>query len=305
MTLSIVITTHDRKKELEECIRSIKDSDMANIDFELIVVDDASSDSTKMLRSEELNLPNSKIIHLKDKVMMAASRNIGARESKGEFVLFIDDDNEIDKKMIKVLVAFIKKNSEYGIIGPGGYYFETRKRYLDYQTINLCSGRTRGIVSVEKREVFESDGIPNVFLIRKTVFEKCGYFDEALIQTFTEPDFAMRIKKDGFKCGVVPEAMTFHKVQKVDNYKPRGLGGKFSQKAYCLMRNRTVYISRYGNILNKVVYIILFSWFWPAIYSAFALIYGRADLFKIYWKGFADGIIYFFTRKLRNSLGVI
>lgn len=302
MILSIVITTRDRKKDLMACIKSIKSSDIVGINLELIVIDDASSDGTQLLKAGDLEFPNSKIIHLSKQVMMVASRNAGAKEARGELVLFIDDDNEVDRKMIKTLVEFGSKNSVYGILGPSHYYFDTKTKYLDYQKINLCTGYTAGVVSTEKKEVFESDGVPNVFMVRKEVFNKCGYFDDSLIQTYTEPDFAMKSRANGYLCGVVLEAKTYHKVKRGDSFKPRGLGGMFNQKAYCLVRNRTVYISRYGNFLNKTVYIIALSLFWPVSYSLLALINRRNDLLKLYWLGFVDGVRYFFTGKLKNSL---
>lgn len=303
MDISIVITTKDRKRDLLECLSSVRNSNFGNFKWDVIVVDDCSFDGTENIVTEELGIENGRIIHNKSQQMMVESRNIGAKECIGKYVLFIDDDNIIDSEMIKILADFMNQNDAYGIVGPSMYYFDSKKKYLDYQKINLYIGRTNGFVSETEKQIYDSDGIPNVFMIRKSVFEKCGYFDETLLQTFTEPDFAMRMSKASFKCGIVPKAVTYHKVQKEDNYKPRGLGGKFNQKAYCLMRNRTVYISRYGNILNKIIYITAFSLFWPVIYSIFALVHGRRDLIKMYWMGFVDGVVYFFTGKLRNSLG--
>jgi GT2 family glycosyltransferase len=302
MNISIVITTKDRRKDLLDCLSSIGRSDFGNFTWEVIVIDDCSSDGTQNVKSDELGIKNCRIIHNKSQQMMVKSRNIGARESAGGHILFIDDDNIIDSKMIKILINFLDQNVSYGIVGPSMHYFDTKKKYLDYQKINLSTGRTVGFVSESNRQVYDSDGIPNVFMIRREVFKKCGYFDEALIQTFTEPDFAMKAGIVGFKCGVVPKAITYHKVRDTDNYKPRALGGKFNQKAYCLIRNRTVYVARYGSTLNRVVYILIFSFFWPAIYSILALVHSRKDLLRMYWMGFVDGFVYFFAGKMRNSL---
>ena len=54
-------------------------------------------------------------------------------------------------------------------------------------------------------------------MIKKEAFEICGYFDENLIQTYTEPDFAKMIEKKGFKCCIVPKAKTYHKIKKEDD----------------------------------------------------------------------------------------
>jgi len=301
MDLSIVITTRNRKQYLLDCVESIKNSDIGEFDWEIIIVDDSSSDGTEKISENDLGIKNFKIIRNEKQLMMVRSRNLGAKESLGNYILFIDDDNVIDPSMIRVLLDFMKSNSKCGISGPSMYYFDSRKKYLDYQKISLFTGHTKGFVDGEDTEFYYSDGIPNVFLIKKEVFEKCGYFDETIIQTFTEPDFAKMVENYGYGCCIVPKAKTYHKIKK-EGFDPMGKNQQFSQKAYCSMRNRTVYIARYGNIVQKFVYLFFFSWFWPLAYSFFSFKNGRMDLVKLYWKGFFDGILYFFTGRLKNSL---
>jgi GT2 family glycosyltransferase len=267
-------------------------------------VDDNSDDGTQNINKEECGVENLKIFRNEKQQMMVKSRNIEAKEALGKYILFIDDDNEIDKDMIKVLTDFADSHEDFGIIGPSMYFSDSKRKYLDYQKICLYTGRTRGLIGDGSRDFYESDGIPNVFLIKKEVFEKCGYFDESIIQTFTEPDFAKNAEKYGFKCCIVPKAKTYHKIKGEKSFDPMGKNQQFSQKAYCSMRNRTVYISRYGNIVQKFVYLFFFSWFWPLVYSFFSFKSKRYDLIKLYWMGFIDGIIYFFTGKLKNSVEI-
>jgi len=304
MDLSIVITTRNRKKDLLECVDSIKKSDFKNIEYELIIVDDASDDGTERITNQDIGLNKVNIIHNDTQQMMVRSRNIGAKNSSGKYVLFIDDDNIIDKGMISNLVLFADGNKEYGMIGPSMYYFESKEKYMDYQKISLITGKTSYFIGNEGSNHFDSDGIPNVFMIKKEAFEVCGYFDENLIQTYTEPDFAKMIEKKGFKCCIVPKAKTYHKIKKEDDLKPISMGGKFKQKAYCLIRNRVVYIARYGNFFNKFLYAIFFSWFWPCVYSFFALKNRRLDLVKLYWRGFYDGMVYLITGKLESTVKI-
>ena len=298
MILSIVITTRNRKKDLISCLDSIKRATTALLDFEIIVVNDESTDGTQDLSSNDFTFSNIKFLHLKENFLMVKSRNIGAKEATGEFVLFIDDDNEIDTKMIETLVSFAKSNPEFGMIGPSMYYFDSKEKYLDYQKINFFTGQTKGYINDERLELCLSDGIPNVFMIPKMVFEKYGYFDESLLQTYTEPDFAFSIRKHGLKCAIVKAAKTYHKVSKSTTFAPRSLGGMYKQKAYCLMRNRTVIVSRYGSFWQKFVYLAVFSWFWPLAYSALILPHKRFDLIKLYWLGFLDGFKYVFSGTL-------
>ncbi|MFA5188758.1 MAG: glycosyltransferase family 2 protein [Patescibacteria group bacterium] len=301
MKLSIVITTRNREDNLLKCAKSIQKSKDLNFEWEIIIVDDNSSDGTQTLCSTDMNIKNCKFVHNSKQRMMISSRNIGARLATGKYVLFIDDDNIIDPEMIARLVYAADKHTEYGILGPSMYFLENCKKYLDFQKISFFTGKTAGKIDAKKREICDSDGVPNVFLIKKAIFDKCGYFDERLIQTYTEPDFAFNAKKSGFKCGIVTKALTYHDVLPNGQFTPRMLGGTFSQKSYCLIRNRTVIVSRYGRFYHKIIYFLFFSWLWPLLYTLLILKYRRFDLMRSYWVGFIDGIIYLFTKKLRFS----
>lgn len=300
MKLSVIITTRNRKSDLMKCLDSVKGARFLDFDWELIVVDDYSNDGTENLKVDDIGLRNGLVVHNKTQQMMVKSRNIGVKESVGEYLLFIDDDNMIDEDMIKGLVNFADSDETYGIIGPSMYYLKQNRKYLDFQRFNFFTGKTSGVVDNSEREICDSDGVPNVFLIRKKVFERCGLFDESLIQTFTEPDFCFNAKKFGYECGIVKISKTYHNVD--DSLSGRSLGGQFNQKAYCLMRNRSVVIARYGKFYHKIVYILFFSWFWPLLYSLLAFKNKRRDLIGLYWLGFKDGLFYFFTGVLDNPL---
>lgn len=298
MKLSVIITTKNRKKVLLNCIKSLLDSSFN--DFELIIVDDNSTDGTQNLTSKDINFPNTKIYHQDKSLTMAQARNFGAKKANGDYLLFVDDDNIVDKDMIKNLLACAGANPAYGILGPRMFYLEKRKEYMTYQTINFYTGKTKGHLGFKNKEINDSDGIPNVFMVKREVFKECGFFDSRLMQSFTEPDFAFQAKKGGYKCGICKSASTYHDICLKDNFRPRGLGGNFLPKAYCLMRNRIIFIWRYGNILQKGVFLVFFSWVYLLIYSLLVLRFGRFDLVKLYWRGYLDGLIYCFTKRIKS-----
>ncbi len=302
--VSVVVTTYNRYDHLMRCLRSIADG-LEGVDFgyEVIVIDDHSSDRTKDLGRSDIGVGHAMVVHNEKRLMMVASRNVGARLSSGRFVLFIDDDNVIDKKMIVMLVNYAKSHDHVGIVGPSMHSLRTGVKYFEYQAIDFFTGRTQFFVRPHVQgKVYPSVGIPNVFLVRKDVLVVCDYFDEHLIQSFTEPDFALTAWRKGYHCVVFSDAITYHDVSINDYFNPSALGGKFKQKAYCLMRNRSVIIKRYGHWYNKVVYVLLFSWAWPVLYSILVLRYARFDLLPFYWRGYLDGMRYMFFEKLDNSL---
>lgn len=301
MNLTVVITTRNRKKDLMECVDSLSESSYK--DFEIIIIDDNSLDGTEYLQKKDFNIKNLSIFHSKHQLMMVGARNLGADKAKREWVMFVDDDNIVDRDLVKNMWECCQKNVNFGIIGAPVYFFYDRKKHFSAQKLSFYTGAIRTIIGEKiNTDIIESDGAPNIFMTRKDILKKTNYFDPSLIQTLTDVDFAFIVKNLGFKCGICQKAITYHKVRQEDNLKPRSMGGVFKQKSYCLIRNRMVVIKRYGNLIQKTVFLILFSWVWPIIYSVLAIKNKRSDLVKAYRYGFKDGLIYFLSGQLKNSL---
>lgn len=299
-TISVVIPTRNRHSVLLRCLRSVAESTRRA--DEIIVVDDASEDATKdMKRVENITLPVC-ILHLDHHAMMSEARNVGARSSSGDLVLFIDDDNVIDPRMIELLVDAAQRFPTYGMLGPVMVTLSTGTIQTAFQRFNLVTGYTYGPALVPRSELVASDGIPNVFLIRREIFNRCGYFDESLMATYSEIDLDFRARRLGYQCGIVTAAKTFH-----DNHPHRALlprtmgGGTFLQKSYCMIRNRMVMVRRYGRVDQQILFFVFFSWLWPVVYSTIMLRYRRFDLICLYWQGFRDGVTYAVSGKLVNS----
>lgn len=304
MKLSIVITTRNRYSDLISCLNSIESSKNLDFDFEVIVVDDASTDETLYLSKDKFSFKKFYLIRNPIQSMMVRTRNKGARLAAGELVLFIDDDNVLDSEMIHKLVAFANVNPNHGIIGPKMCYFPSKKAYLSYQKINFFTGKTIGKIVHSGSENIESDGVPNVFMVRKKTLEECNYFDESIVQTYTEPDLAFAARLKGYKCGIVNDALTFHRNPEKRSSAHLG-GNQFYQKAFFLIRNRTVMVAKYGNWYHQFIYFLLFSWVWPIAYSLSVLKEKRFDLMKLYWLGYFAGMKFFFSRKLPDTDQVI
>lgn len=300
MDLSIVVTTRNRYNDLLSCLHSIAESDLKDVVYEVLVVDDNSTDATAQLTGFA-GIGHLTVVHNEAQSMMVKSRNIGAKLAAGAYVLFVDDDNEVDRLMIKSLLEGFSHKPDAGILGPSMYYHASRQKYLDFQKINMFTGKTFGIVDQSDNLYCSSDGIPNVFIVKKEVFLSSGYFDETLLQTFTEPDFSFSAKKHGYKTYVYKKAKTFHKTTADANYTERGLGGMYEQKAYCLMRNRVVIVARYGTLVQKLVFLLFFSWIWPLVYSLLIIKRRRFRLVYLYWKGYFAGLYYLFFRSFGVS----
>lgn len=298
--LTVVIPTRNRYKVLQRCLRSIESSTLRP--DELIIVDDQSSDATATMGDWVMGTTTVRVVHAVERLMMSEARTLGARAAGGDLVLFVDDDNVVDITMIDHLVRAAEKYPRVGMFGPIMYTASTHQVQTAFQRINLLTGHTWGPGIVPVTELVASDGIPNVFMVRRGVFEQCGYFDAELLATYSEPDLAWRARRFGWQCAVVTAARTFHDNLPAGTLIPRTMGGgTFPQKSYCMIRNRMVMVHRYGRWWEQVVFFLLFHWLWPTVYSIVMLRHARFDLIAWYWRGWRDGWRYLLMGRLVNS----
>lgn len=119
--VSIIIPTYNRVKMLEKSIESVFAQSYK--DWELIIIDDASTDETeermKQLSSREKSVRYMRIPKIEGKGI-SEYLNIGLRNSKGEYIARIDDDDFwCHKDKLKMQVEFLDENPEYVVVGGG------------------------------------------------------------------------------------------------------------------------------------------------------------------------------------------
>jgi len=110
--VSIIVVNFNGDKILEECINSIFET--VKDDFEIILIDNNSSDSSQLKCKEKF--PKIKLIQNSENIGLSA-RNIGIRESKGEFIVFLDSDTIVTKNWLENLISSYKENGE-GLYQP-------------------------------------------------------------------------------------------------------------------------------------------------------------------------------------------
>lgn len=112
MKVSIIIPTYNEVEVLADCLESLGMQTFT--DFEIIVIDDGSVDSTsQMLHGAEMTLPNFRSFEQEHKGAGAA-RNLGAKHAKGTILVFVDADMTFDKDFLMKLVKPIQEGKTKG-----------------------------------------------------------------------------------------------------------------------------------------------------------------------------------------------
>ncbi|MDR0506819.1 MAG: glycosyltransferase [Dysgonamonadaceae bacterium] len=105
-SISIVIATYNKKVYLERTLFNL--NKQTNINFEIIVVNDGSSDETRDFLNHIKTAYSLKIIHNDSNLGLAKSRNIGINKSTGSYILFLDDDIILNDRYIERLYHDLK-----------------------------------------------------------------------------------------------------------------------------------------------------------------------------------------------------
>ena len=110
MLVSIIITNHNYSKFIHRCVRSCLFQNFPSENYEVIFIDDASTDNSISEARKFLNFENFSIISNKKNLGVAKSSNIGFKNSKGKYVVRVDADDYINKEFIRILYQSLVMN---------------------------------------------------------------------------------------------------------------------------------------------------------------------------------------------------
>lgn len=170
--ISVIIPTYNRADLLPRAINSVLNQTFK--DFELIIVDDGSTDNTKEIVSEYLKKDNRiKYIYQENSGGPAKPKNVGIKNSKGKYIAILDSDDEWFPKKLKIQLDCYEKNlnNNIGLIGCGGIKIsKNEKKYI--QPNYFLPIKSKELL--ERCIPFSSSSI----LIKRSVFNTIGLFDE-------------------------------------------------------------------------------------------------------------------------------
>ena len=308
--VSVVIPTYNRCDNLLALIYSISDSDYENV--EIIVVDNNSSDNTKaelikIIDSHAIRVPV-RYIYANANLNASGGRYVGARYAKGDYILFIDDDNKILPDMIRELVVFSEKNTEAGLIAPCSLicdsqdFIQNLGAWVDLNTSKAIFRQPSPIKICDVDDSISYDTLSalNSFMVTRKAYESSGGWDPNFGIMFDESDLAMRIKESGYKAFFAPRARCIHfgATFAGEQNELRRLGMGTPLRAFFFARNRSLFMRRYARWNGKVLYFLVYMHAFTAYYCFKAIKNKRIDIAAMYLKGVVAGA---FCRKSIND----
>lgn len=229
--VSINLLTYNAEKYIKSCLNSVFSQNYPML--EILIIDNASTDGTIEYLRKLPQKPNLKIIFNKKNIGFAAGHNQGIRESKGKFILCLNQDIVLDSEFVSKAVKTFQMDDEIasvqGKLLRWNLGLPTSNQFMDYKvshiidTIGFIIFKNRRIINREQgqvdqgqfekvEEIFGADGAAPVY--RRKALEdikiKKEYFDEDFFCYKEDVDIAWRLKLYGWKAFYQPKAIAWH-----------------------------------------------------------------------------------------------
>jgi glycosyltransferase involved in cell wall biosynthesis len=181
MNITVIIPTYNRSSFLSKSIESVLNQSI-KVD-EIIVVDDGSTDNTKVLLKE---LPVKYIYQ--ENLGVSSARNRGIKESKNQWICFLDSDDIWDKDKLKEQIAFHQNNPNILFSYTDERWFYNQKEIK--QNPNQIKGQITFVDNIDLCRIGAS-----TVMLNKSVLTKVGLFDE-LLKACEDYDLWLRILRE-------------------------------------------------------------------------------------------------------------
>ncbi|VAX16558.1 hypothetical protein MNBD_NITROSPINAE01-1619 [hydrothermal vent metagenome] len=212
--VTVAVMNFNGRNVIEGTLRSILNSDYSS-DVEVIVVDDCSTDDgVEYIRKE---FPNVKVFIQPRNMGLNAARNRAIAEASHDFILLSDNDMELERDCLRLLVEALVDDPSAGIATPMILDFENRDQiYSDNVELHyLC----HGIIPLRHKKIPENMnwstrrmavGSGGMLLVRKSIIAPLNGLDESYRFGYDEGEFALRATTRGIGVLYVPRAKIFH-----------------------------------------------------------------------------------------------
>lgn len=224
--ISIVVLNYNTRDLLADCLDSIYEN-INGLDYELIVVDNASQDGSASM--VESRYPDACLIKNQENNGFSSGVNLGIKASNSDYVMVMNQDTLVRPGAFERMLEMILEDPTTGIVGPrlltkSGQYQQS----CNYFTIPRLKNALLFLMSMvlpHGREIFGTSADPGksttgpvmvdwvhgaCMLVRREVFDKAGLFDENMFIYMEDMEFCYRAHQAGWKTVYMPDAEIIH-----------------------------------------------------------------------------------------------
>ncbi len=209
--LSIIIPTYNRKDMLEQCLNSITSQTTSKDRYEVIVIDDGSSDKTdEMVR--ELQKKHINLYYFRQEHEGAASaRNLGASKAKGEILAFTDTDCMVPEDFLENIEGCFQRNPTIpAFLGREVLVFQKKpfRTLSNYYKMQHQKGKEQEKVITKLKPAGNLNS--SAFAIRRNCFFDIKGYNDKFEWAGEDYDFEYRLIKAGYKIYLTGKIYVYH-----------------------------------------------------------------------------------------------
>lgn len=227
--------------------------------IEVIVIDNNSIEDPGPIARD---FPEAKLIVSPVNLGFAGGNNLGIQASTGDYLLFLNNDTEVDAGFIEPLVSLFKSNPDAGAASPKILYHEPGNilQYAGSSRIDPFTGRSRRIGWMEEdkgqHDQLRTTDLAHgaAMIVPRAVIDRVGRMPEFFFLYYEEVDWCESIKRAGYKIFFVPESRVYHK-------ESMSIGKTSTLKTYYMTRNRVLYMRRNTVGIRKLIWMMFFLFF--------------------------------------------
>jgi glycosyltransferase involved in cell wall biosynthesis len=210
MRLSVVIPTYNRRNRLARVLSALEGQSLPAAAFEVVVVDDGSSDGTSDWLAQQRPAYQLRCLRL-DNGGPALARNAGIRAAQGDIVLFIDDDVEPSQNLLAEHLKAHDAEQNIVVIGPLGSLPHYQDPWVAWEQAKV-EAQYAAMLRGDWAPTFRQFWTGNASVPRQALLD-AGLFNPAYLRA-EDVELGLRLLKLGMTFRFEPEAKTLHHVER-------------------------------------------------------------------------------------------
>src|SRR3989338_91510 len=258
--VSIIILNFNGGELLLNFVRSLYNTDYNN--FEIIVVDNKSSDNSHIKCKEKFE--KIRLIINQKNFGYCEGNNIGIRNAKGDFIVILNPDTEVEPAWLKDLILAYEKNGD-GLYQPK--ILSLYDKNVLQSTGNMLHlfgfgfARDKGIIDNNRRNIIEQIGYASgtCLFTSSKIMNKIGLFDSFLFLYHDDLDLGWKAAQIGIKSYYVPFSVVYH----AESYSLKWSAKKFfwleRNRRYCLLTHYSK--KTYQKMFFSLILVDVLVWF--------------------------------------------
>lgn len=254
--VSVLIPNKDQKESLKKCLDSVFEKTTYS-NYEIIIIENNSTESETFAYYRELQKrSNVKVITWKEGFNYSAINNFGEKEASGDYLLFLNNDVEvINPRWMEEMLGNCQR-PEVGITGAKLYYPDDTIQHAGtiigiggiagHAFLNMPRSRT-GYLHKASIQMNLSAVTAACMMMKRSVFEQLGGFEEKLTVAFNDVDLCLRTVQAGYLVVYNPKVELYHYESKSRGSEDNEEKVRRFQREIEFMRSRWITILKEGD----------------------------------------------------------